>query len=418
MRRLLEILARLKLYQIFLVSVFSAVLLAALIAPQIYRFIEGEINTGIHVATILSTFLVTTPLIYLYILNIVRLLEHEERIKKANANTRWKNQVFRSLLELSVSMHQTEELPALIDKILATLKDLYSDCEFAVMIHGNRPGMIRYFATTSLTDKEKSYLVDHAAQLAQKEFDTVVEVLEQITPGNQTNGKNFVQPPTWTILPMHGRGQNLIGTLVIKAADIDTYAKEIMTLFLEQISVATENKLLAIELEKLANTDALTGAYNRTFFEKELRRYVQAAYRNPDIYFSILVIDINGLKEINDKFGHAAGDQLIIIVSRLLMGIIREADLLTRFGGDEFVILCPNTNSHQVHLIEQQIRDKEKSAEVIIQSEDSDTIKIPVRMSIGTACSTDSPADQVISRADASMFEDKEAFYNQRSRYR
>ncbi len=418
MRRLLAILAQLKLYQIFLISVFSAILLAALIAPQIYRFIEGEINTGIHVATIVSTFLVTTPLIYLYILNIVRLLEHEERIKKANANTRWKNQVFRSLLELSVNMHQTEELPALIDKILATLKQLYGDFEFAVMILGNRPGIVKYFATTSLSDKEKECLIDHAAQLGQKEFDTVIEMLEQLTPNNRTDGNELWPRPTWTILPMHGRGQNLIGTLIIKVADLDTYAKEIMTLFLEQISVATENKLLAIELEQLANTDALTGAYNRTFFEKELQRYVQAAYRNPEVYFSILVIDINGLKEINDKFGHAAGDQLIIIVSRLLMGIIREADLLTRFGGDEFVILCPNTNSHEVHLIEQQIRDKEKNAEVIIRSEDSETIKIPVRMSIGTACSTDSPADQVISRADTSMFEDKEQFYNQRSRYR
>jgi diguanylate cyclase (GGDEF)-like protein/PAS domain S-box-containing protein len=102
----------------------------------------------------------------------------------------------------------------------------------------------------------------------------------------------------------------------------------------------TERKRIEDELRRLSTHDTMTQLYNRHFFHEELKR-IQISRLYP---VSIVSVDVNGLKIINDKQGHDAGDEVIIKTARLLKETFRNEDIIARLGGDEFVVLLPGTN--------------------------------------------------------------------------
>ena len=89
------------------------------------------------------------------------------------------------------------------------------------------------------------------------------------------------------------------------------------------------------QLTHLSLHDALTNCYNRTFFEEEMHRF--AKQRDPQI--SLLMCDVDGLKIVNDSFGHVAGDEILKTVADILRASFRPSDIIARIGGDEFVVL-------------------------------------------------------------------------------
>lgn len=111
----------------------------------------------------------------------------------------------------------------------------------------------------------------------------------------------------------------------------------------------TERYQLEQNLEYLSYHDSLTNLYNRRFFEEELKRL--DVPRNLPI--SIIFADVNGLKLINDYFGHQSGDELLIKISDSFKEVCRSDEIIARLGGDEFVILLTHTDtSEALHLIE------------------------------------------------------------------
>jgi len=129
----------------------------------------------------------------------------------------------------------------------------------------------------------------------------------------------------------------------------------------------TERKARIKEIEYLSYHDQLTGLYNRRFFEEELKRL--NTRRNFPL--SIVFADINGLKTINDAFGHEEGDNLIKVVSKVMKKECREDDIISRTGGDEFIILLPKTELSDVEKLVERISAK-------IQEEKIMNIKISV----------------------------------------
>ncbi|WP_081460834.1 GGDEF domain-containing protein [Desulfotomaculum nigrificans] len=92
----------------------------------------------------------------------------------------------------------------------------------------------------------------------------------------------------------------------------------------------------------LSNTDPLTNAYNRRYFMQVLEQEMERTGRT-GLPFSIIMVDLDHFKSINDRFGHAAGDLVLKSLVDLIKGRIRKIDCLARWGGEEFVILLPNT---------------------------------------------------------------------------
>ncbi|MEI8200903.1 MAG: HD domain-containing phosphohydrolase [Eubacteriales bacterium] len=145
-----------------------------------------------------------------------------------------------------------------------------------------------------------------------------------------------------------------------RAAELIAVNKELVLLNQEKDMRAAElirtNEKLAVQNQKvlyLNHHDYLTGLYNRIFFETERKR-IDTQRQLP---ISIIMGDINGLKLINDGFGHNKGDETIINVAAILKGCGREEDIVARIGGDEFMILLPQTDSQAAQMVCTRIYD-------------------------------------------------------------
>ncbi|MGC8813626.1 diguanylate cyclase [Dictyoglomus sp.] len=163
----------------------------------------------------------------------------------------------------------------------------------------------------------------------------------------------------------------------------------------------TEKKIFEAEIQYLTFHDKLTGLYNRAFFEEELKR-LDTQRQLP---ISIVMGDLNGLKLVNDAFGHEEGDKLLKSVAEILKKSCRKEDIIARWGGDEFVIIFPKTPRDVVERICERIKE---NCEKYNQEIDK---KHPIPLSIALGHATKEEKDEemleVLKRAEDRMYRNK-----------
>jgi diguanylate cyclase (GGDEF)-like protein len=156
-------------------------------------------------------------------------------------------------------------------------------------------------------------------------------------------------------------------------------------------------------LEQLSITDGLTKLHNHRFFQDHLTREIKRVSRTGEP-LSMLLFDIDDFKRLNDRLGHAAGDELLIGIARVLNDSIRETDFLARYGGEEFVVLAPGTDLRGAVALAEKIREAVAAGSYILDSTHQLT---KVTVSVGVAQYSGSrkrffqAADQAMYRAKA-----------------
>ena len=164
----------------------------------------------------------------------------------------------------------------------------------------------------------------------------------------------------------------------------------------------------ASKLQKEANYDALSGLLNRRAFNSVAQQFFMASrrYKSP---LSIIMLDIDLFKRINDKHGHDAGDQAIQWISNMLTNTIRESDCIARFGGEEFIILLPNTETNGAVKTAEKIRSSIACRPFTVNG-----IEIPITISLGvsSADKDDTSIEAAVKRADTALYESKSSGRN------
>lgn len=164
----------------------------------------------------------------------------------------------------------------------------------------------------------------------------------------------------------------------------------------------TKQKQYEKEVEYISFHDKLTGLYNRYYFEEELKRL----NTKRQLPASIIMADADGLKYINDRFGHKKGDRLIIAASKIIKNSCREEDIIARWGGDEFIIFLPKTSGKDARDVIDRIRKAYK-----IQKLDDKT-NISISLGLSTKNKLSENIEDIIEQADKNMYIDKAKLKN------
>jgi diguanylate cyclase (GGDEF)-like protein len=176
------------------------------------------------------------------------------------------------------------------------------------------------------------------------------------------------------------------------------------------ITDITERKLAIDQLKKQqetlelqANTDALTQVLNRRGFMAHAEGEIQRAERYNISNLSILLLDIDHFKVINDTYGHAAGDSVLVSLANCLRARQRTSDWVARFGGEEFVILLPETPYQKALLAAEQIRQKLENLPVSVEGVTS-PIHFTVSIGVSHYALGDGSIDSMLTRADLGLY--------------
>lgn len=164
------------------------------------------------------------------------------------------------------------------------------------------------------------------------------------------------------------------------------------------------------DLKGLTYTDDVTGLYNQRYLEMVLDREVSLARRN-ETSFSILFLDLDHFKNVNDQHGHIVGSQLLYEVGQVIKLTLRESDIVFRYGGDEFVAVCSHTNADEAVLVAERVREKVEKKRFLVKQ----GMEIRLTTSIGVASFPKHAAstEEILSVADAALYGSKRQERNQ-----
>lgn len=190
-------------------------------------------------------------------------------------------------------------------------------------------------------------------------------------------------------------------------ADIKQYNLELE----EKIKLRTKELLeTQIKLQEQAHKDPLTNLYNRRHFGEIIGSLFSMSKRgnNP---LSILIIDIDNFKSINDNYGHQIGDLVIKSLANIFINSIRKSDIAIRYGGEEFLLLLTNTNSNNAQIIAEKLRNSVENT--ILKTKESIDLKFTISLGLATVKKNDSTIDIAIESADKALYIAKRSGKNQ-----
>jgi diguanylate cyclase (GGDEF)-like protein len=173
----------------------------------------------------------------------------------------------------------------------------------------------------------------------------------------------------------------------------------------DQLAVAISHARLFRHTQKQAMTDALTGLYNHGHFQDRLDREIKLTDRNNDVV-SLILLDLDQLKKINDTHGHRAGDGVLRHVALLMQEVVRDVDICARYGGEEFVVILPQCDRENATVTAERLRETIASKPV------PNVGQVTASIGVATYPSGAKSKDELVEMADRAMYLAKAAGRN------
>ncbi|HHY16183.1 MAG TPA: GGDEF domain-containing protein, partial [Firmicutes bacterium] len=352
----------------------------------------------------------------------VRALEQEQystnllnSLKVAKARqVRRENMIYKDLYErintisrIGQSITSTFELEEIGRIVWDNLKSLLPVDTLAVGVHNKEHNDLRYEIFihegqflpkfTKRLDPGEPWLEEVEDDAAYFKLPGLILNHPEHTPAEANRSLLFA--------PLFGKKET-VGTLVVQSKEPDAYHhyhRDILRALAAYVAIALENRRLFSHVRKLANVDALTGLYNRRFvLEMEKKEFAKAKRYQTGL--CVIVVDVDNLKEVNDNHGHAAGDRLLQETAAVFANNIRASDTVGRLGGDEFLLILPNTEIPEAEGLAVRLRDSLAGTPF---AADGDSITIRASFGVAEFNPEDGTIEDTILRADKSLYQSK-----------
>jgi diguanylate cyclase (GGDEF)-like protein len=318
-----------------------------------------------------------------------------------------------ALYAISESAHAAEDLPALYQRMHDIIGSLLPVQSFAVVLR-DAPGEPLYFAyhadaSGPESDAQLAVLLCEEALRRNVPLRVAPDTLSALPPALMAAARPH--EACWMGVPLN-TPQGTIGALVLRdasssgcGAGYTDQHQDLLSYVSTQVATAIQRKQLQSRLHFLAEHDELTHLPNRRLFHDRLQTAIARAQRHQDS-LSLLFIDLNKFKQVNDLHGHTTGDQLLQVVARRIKDCVREADTVARLGGDEFVVVLEQAARYEAATL---VREKiHQALAVPVSMGDGRTLHTSA--SIGIARFPEDGADmqQLLRHADQAMYAAKQ----------
>ncbi len=334
------------------------------------------------------------------------------------------SQELKSFYDFTQKLNSTDSVDAVMDHIIDTVeRGMHSDF-VAVSLYDEQEGIT---TLKRISDRDKNHLegkeipyTDNLTWLVNegKNFFTTDDLSTRAKYrsifGKEIdfalgvkNIKSILIYPLLEDIPQeHNRDTNVLGSVVIARAEKLAFNENEISL--AKIICGKSAKFIksSISLEKtkeLAVRDGLTGLYNRRHF-KEMLSYAISYSDRYDERTSLMMIDVDNLKTINDTYGHRAGDSVLSFVGKVLSESLRKVDISSRYGGDEFALILPNTNKRGSLVVADKIKNNIKNMPFRFNGDE-----VSVSLSIGIATYPENAPDSesLLENSDKALYESK-----------
>lgn len=211
---------------------------------------------------------------------------------------------------------------------------------------------------------------------------------------------------SYALLPLNARGRT-IGVLALGSSESGRYGETVLTglqPLVDSVALALENVRLFQRTRELSITDELTPLYNSRFFRQILEREIKLVDRYESV-LSLIFVDLDEFKPINDRYGHLRGSRVLREVGFLLRAAVRETDYPARYGGDEFVVILPQTDGAAAVLLAEKLRSLIE--EHVFLQEEGINARVGASFGVATYPSDARSKEALIRLADERMYADK-----------
>jgi diguanylate cyclase (GGDEF)-like protein len=329
------------------------------------------------------------------------------------------NHELRTLYEAAQALGQGLDVDGVKEKVFDILKRLAMSDLVALFLWDDVEQVLRAVGGCSGDSglESKSFRLGEGV-IGEAAERRVVDVVQEASADPRFEAETGWQPPMSLVIAPMATEESLIGAIVLGSDQAGTYTEEhvrLLTIFAGQAGAALSRALRYQETRQMAITDSKTGVYNyRFFYERlidEIRRHEAKA--RP---FSLIFIDVDYLKGINDRFGHQVGDEVLVQVASLIKENVRASDETARYGGEEFVVLLPGATGEESMTVAERVRCAVETHDFASQR-DFGPVRVTVTAGVATYPEHATQPDELIFRADEAMYYGKHRGRNRVSLY-